>query len=83
MLFTVRPSQPAGRRRRHGRGGVPALVVHPRVFGQMVGPREPFVAHVTPVRLDARVRATVPGQLVGPGKTPRAARPHAAVGLLA
>lgn len=59
------------------------LAVDARVLGQVVGPREPFAARVAAVRLDARVRATVSGQLIGPGEAPRAARPHAAVRFLA
>jgi len=69
-----RPLQPGGR------GGHP-FVVDARVLGQMVGSRKPLGAHVTPVRLDARVRSTVPGQLVGAGETPSTAWPHAAIRL--
>jgi len=76
LALLRRPLQPGGR------GGHP-LVVDARVLGQVVGPRKPLVAHVTPVWLDARMRPTVPRQLVRSGETPSAARPHAPVRLLA
>lgn len=78
-LLLLGPLESGGHRRR---GGHP-FVVDPGVFGPVVGPRKPFLAQVTAVRLDARVRPTVPGQLVRPRETPLAPRPHATVRFLA
>lgn len=78
-LLLLHPLESGGHRRR---GGHP-FVVDPGVFGPVIGPRKPFVAQVTTVRLDARVRPTVPGQLVRPRETPLAPRPHATVRFLA
>lgn len=77
-LLLWRPLQSCSHR---GRSGHPP-VVHSRVFGQMVGPREPLFTHVATVRFNTRVRPTVSGQLVRPGKSPRTAWPHATVRFL-